>query len=282
VAKAKAEPTNADYAKLLTPLLAGTPMPALARGPKEPNSGVFPKDRNELFAAMLEKGYIEEIEVIVPGRPGKSNAKGKPGKSTPATVANHIKLTPTGKDFVLHELGGRELLSSLPRLFEKLGSHLQNRSSDTGDSLHSKVESLEHKLKEIHTALEAIRAQQKPDSVNPETALKELGELVSRVANRPLRIAVATDPATEKAIEQIVRVHHSQNPYCPFDHLFTALQKDYPLLTIGQFHDTLRKLHDEGTVRVSAWTKLIDDAPRSELMFLISNRHMYFASVSGV
>jgi hypothetical protein len=64
---------------------------------------------------------------------------------------------------------------------------------------------------------------------------------------------------------------------CDFSELYDALDRSHPTLTIGVFHDTLRALDDANRIRLSGWSRMLDDMPRPELALFVSHKVMYYA-----
>jgi hypothetical protein len=51
----------------------------------------------------------------------------------------------------------------------------------------------------------------------------------------------------------------------------------FPRLTIGAFHDALRRLADGGRLRLSGWPKILDDVPDPQLALFVSSKVTYSA-----
>jgi hypothetical protein len=65
---------------------------------------------------------------------------------------------------------------------------------------------------------------------------------------------------------------------CPLPELCRRLEVDHPLLTIGQFHDELRRLHDERQVYLHPWTGPLYELPEPRYALLVGHEIAYYAS----
>jgi len=66
---------------------------------------------------------------------------------------------------------------------------------------------------------------------------------------------------------------------CPLPHLFKATRNAKLNGTIGQFHDALRQLHDEGKIYLHPWTGPLYDIPEPPYTLLIGHEIAYYASI---
>lgn len=63
---------------------------------------------------------------------------------------------------------------------------------------------------------------------------------------------------------------------CSVDELYRLLRETDPQLTIGRFHDELRKLHEAGLVRFTPWTGPLYELPEPSLALLIGHEVLYY------
>jgi hypothetical protein len=66
---------------------------------------------------------------------------------------------------------------------------------------------------------------------------------------------------------------------CPLPELYRAARTTDPDLTVGQFHDALRRLHDEGSIYLHPWTGPLYDLPEPPLALLVGHEVAYYASL---
>jgi hypothetical protein len=90
----------------------------------------------------------------------------------------------------------------------------------------------------------------------------------------PAAPAEELDGAIVAAVDDWVRDHPVG---CPFDALWERLRPRRPGLSIGAFHDALRRLADAGRLRLSGWPKMLDDMPAPQLALFVSSKVMYYA-----
>jgi hypothetical protein len=65
---------------------------------------------------------------------------------------------------------------------------------------------------------------------------------------------------------------------CPLPDLYRRLRAVHPALTIGQFHDGLRELHDRELVYLHPWTGPLYELPEPAYALLIGHEVAYYAS----
>jgi len=68
---------------------------------------------------------------------------------------------------------------------------------------------------------------------------------------------------------------------CPLPDLHRALTSSSPGLTIGQFHDALRTLHDRRAVWLHPWTGPLYELPEPSLSLLVGHEVAYYASLQA-
>ena len=65
---------------------------------------------------------------------------------------------------------------------------------------------------------------------------------------------------------------------CPLPELFRHAQRETPGLTIGHFHDDLRRLHERGQIYLHPWTGPLYDLPEPAFALLVGHEIAYYAS----
>lgn len=66
---------------------------------------------------------------------------------------------------------------------------------------------------------------------------------------------------------------------CPLPELFRQVQAVTPTLTIGVFHDELRRLHDAGQIYLHPWTGPLYELPEPPFALLVGHEIAYYASL---
>ena len=65
---------------------------------------------------------------------------------------------------------------------------------------------------------------------------------------------------------------------CPLPELFRRVSSDVPGLTLGAFHDALRRLHDAGRLYLHPWAGPLYDLPEPPCALLVGHVVAYYAS----
>jgi hypothetical protein len=168
------------------------------------------------------------------------------------TVQEVCAITPKGLDHLLTQSTPRKVLEDLVRA----------------------VEAREQQLSDI---LGVLRQTQ--------TCLQGLRGLVATVLEHKERPAQAMLSASNAALTQEVLKYlddwrtGNASKDCPLPHLFRALTAKAPDPTIGQFHDSLRKLREEGQIYLHPWTGPLYDLPEPGLAVLTGHEVAYYASL---
>lgn len=146
----------------------------------------------------------------------------------------------------------------------------------------------------VTRAAETNSAGKRPElDINPVlAALKAAAERVQLPAMPAPATVQPTPPAIETttsghaidsktigdAIVAIVNQHAALTTVgLPFDELYKQLTKIYPDLTIGQFHDALRLIHQADRIRLGGWPRMLEEMPDPELALFIRSKVIYYA-----
>ena len=76
-----------------------------------------------------------------------------------------------------------------------------------------------------------------------------------------------------------VRQQTSTLDDCPLPELYRHLQGGCPNLTVGQYHDSLRRLSENGQVYLHPWTGPLYELPEPALALLVGHEVAYYASL---
>jgi hypothetical protein len=68
---------------------------------------------------------------------------------------------------------------------------------------------------------------------------------------------------------------------CPLPELYRQAQRAAADLTLGHFHDGLRKLHDQARIYLHPWTGPLYEIPEPAYALLIGHEIAYYASLRG-
>lgn len=68
------------------------------------------------------------------------------------------------------------------------------------------------------------------------------------------------------------------NEDCPLPELYQQARQTAPALTIGQYHDGLRQMHEQGQVYLHPWTGPLYEIPQPAYALLVGHAVAYYAS----
>lgn len=66
---------------------------------------------------------------------------------------------------------------------------------------------------------------------------------------------------------------------CPLPQLYRQICPAIPDMTIGRFHDELRRLHDFGQIYLHPWTGPLYEVPEPAYALLVGHLVAYYASL---
>jgi hypothetical protein len=168
-------------------------------------------------------------------------------------------ITDKGLSFLLSQTSPREVLEDFVRALEAR----QSQAADLADA-----------VRQMTAGLEAMRAH--VDRVLPE---------VMRVAARPLAEqfrafqAAALPPLEERLLAHLDAWQGTGSAEdCPLPELFRRLSGEQPDLTLGAFHDALRRLHDGARLWLHPWPGPLYDLPEPPFALLVGHQVAYYAS----
>jgi hypothetical protein len=83
---------------------------------------------------------------------------------------------------------------------------------------------------------------------------------------------------TADVLACLTRRHDSAAGDCPLPELFRQAQQTAPALTLGAFHDGLRRLHAQEKIYLHPWTGPLYDLPEPSVALLVGHEIAYYAS----
>ncbi len=131
-------------------------------------------------------------------------------------------------------------------------------------------------LEDIARAVESRRSQLE-ELIRATTTMRAEWLALSRL----LADALASDPRTDaewSAEVTAVLADWRAPGDCPLPELFARLRQKYDGLTIGQFHDRLRRLHESGAIYLHPWTGPLYTLPEPSFALLVGHEIAYYAS----
>ncbi len=181
------------------------------------------------------------------------------GKSTQEICA----ITEKGLAYLLSHVSPKQVLEELVRSLEARQAQVAElvaaaRQWQKGiDALHAPVEKILQQLQKPGTIFGASAGVPRP---TPSTngAQTWTAEVVAYLAQWQVSGASAD---------------------CPLPDLYRQAQKVAPAVTIGHFHDGLRRLHDQERIYLHPWTGPLYEIPEPSFALLIGHAIAYYASI---
>jgi hypothetical protein len=168
------------------------------------------------------------------------------------TDQQYCALTEKGLAFLLQQAHPRQVLEDLLRAVEARQRQLDDLLGLT---------------RKTQTDLEALKAA-------TERVLLQLSHAPSN-GSGPLNGTADWTPA---GLAYLKRWHDTAAGDCPLPELFRQLQQTCPTLTLGSFHDGLRRLHEQGQIYLHPWTGPLYDLPEPPIALLVGHEIAYYAS----
>ncbi len=170
-------------------------------------------------------------------------------------------LTDKGLAFLLSQVSPRPVLESLLQALEK-GAEEVGKLLATAEQTRCSFASLKA------TAEKALaQLLQRPTPATPS-------------APGPLSNGSNGSGAWKLAIIQHLRSWQQTNTLedCPLPELLRVARRQYPSLTIGQFHDELRRLNEGEEIYLHPWTGPLYEVPEPPCALMIGHEVSYYAS----
>ena len=139
------------------------------------------------------------------------------------------------------------------------------------------IEAVEARRRQLDDLLDLVRIQQE--------SLTELGHRVDRVLSawKPEAMDQKAQEASpkDKTVTLIMDLldrwqRGGSLGDCPLPHLYKACPQ--PATSIGQFHDAVRRLHDDSRIYLHPWTGPLYEIPEPSLALLTGHEIAYYAS----
>jgi hypothetical protein len=184
----------------------------------------------------------------------RSEAKGR-------TTQEICALTEKGLAFLLNEADPKQVLESLVR-------GLEARHAQIGELVES-ARRTQGGLEALKSTVEKVlqQLQQRPaPTLLADNLTKSNGNGVDATANAVLEILAQWQAAG--ALED-----------CPLPQLYRRVSESVPRLTIGQFHDTLRRLQERTQIYLHPWTGPLYELLEPALALMVGHEIAYYASL---
>jgi hypothetical protein len=141
--------------------------------------------------------------------------------------------------------------------------------------LEDLVRAVEARQAQLHELVDATRQSQ--------ASLEALRSVAQQVLQR---LPEGQSPAPARSDWQAAALEHLErwqsagaSEDCSLPELYRDLRQTHPTLTIGQYHDGLRQLHDQAKIYLHPWTGPLCDLPHPALALLVGHVIAYYASL---
>jgi hypothetical protein len=177
------------------------------------------------------------------------------------TAQEICALTEKGLAYLLSQVNPKQVLEDLVRALEA-------RQGQVGELVATA-----QKTQESIEALRGIVAR----------VLDQLQHSAGRAVPLPCDKATTTLNGSDTWVVSLLahlRSHCSGGALedCPLPELFRVARQTAPTLTIGHFHDALRRLHEQHQIYLHPWTGPLYEMPEPPLALLIGHEIAYYAS----
>ncbi len=169
-----------------------------------------------------------------------------PVAADPAGKADRYAATDAGRAYLLRQTSPKQVLEDLARAVE---------------ARHAQFTDWLTVARDTHAELAAVR------------------DILSRVVPQLSEPAAGAAGWTADLRQHLTDWHAGGAAGdCPLPELYRRLRSAHPALTIGQFHDGLRELHDREQVYLHPWTGPLYALPEPAFALLIGHEIAYYAS----
>jgi len=220
----------------------GLPLFAGTRRP-----GLFSASASAKQAASLckEQGLLKAL---------RTEAKGK-------THIEFCAITEKGLAHLLAEANPKGVLESLVRALDERAAQLNDvllSARDAQASLETIKATAAHVLEHLH----------KPAPVLPRSYDKTTASVNG------------ADAWLTGVLDYLANWHkgHALED-CPLPVLYRQARESAPALSIGQFHDGMRKLHERQRIYLHPWTGPLYEIPEPALTLMVGHEIIYYASI---
>jgi hypothetical protein len=206
----------------------------------------------EAAAAALRDGLLEIT---------RTETKGK-------SVIEWAKLTPRGVEFLHDHESPVRALHELRDVLCTTQANLPAWVAEMRATLTAQSDRLAEDSRRFEARLDAL-------SQRVEQALRRLE---AKGPNLPAGITAEAPWASDALSYLDHRRQTGANGHCPLPELFAALAVNYSELSIGRFHDGLRRLQRERVLRLTPFAGSPNELPQPEYAILDGATLLYYAS----
>jgi hypothetical protein len=268
-------------------------LPLQAVGGKSPQPGLFPggKPGKELAEEALRRGYVAAVDGAA-APPGKGKAKPK----------SLYRVSEAGQRFVLEADSPKAVLESLLPVLRDLAGRVPNATADGQRQSWTQAaaqvqQTLEEQFRLLRQTVQEALEQARDVVAGQFQSLGRLSQLMDLVqgaverAGRETPAPAVSPPAPSSGAPpnaswtgEVVpfireRRAHGGTDECPLHEIFNYLKQRQPGLTVGNFQDGMRQLHNAQQIRLSGWNRPLEDIPEPNLALFVAHKVMYYARI---
>jgi hypothetical protein len=142
------------------------------------------------------------------------------------------------------------------------------------------LRALEGRKNQLDQVLDSVRKMQSSLEGLKTTAEAVLHQIQAPGASGPAPSSNGCDPIPHE-IETYLRHWHDSGATgdCALPELYRRVQQSAPQLTIGQFHDGLRRLKEQQRIYLHPWTGPLHELPEPGIALLAGHEIAYYASL---
>jgi hypothetical protein len=234
---------------------------ALSRAAAEPAGAWLYGNKTQpgLFAATtlarqaaqrcLDEGYLRVVGTETRGK----------------ATRERCAVTDKGLAYLLAQVNPRQVLEDFIR---------------TLDARHGQVKQLVESARQMQAGVEALKG-------NAEAVLQQVQHRPPLAAPSANGHRPAAKPPAEEPVAAVTTALRSRlaswaaaaSEDCPLPELYRQVRQALPALTIGQFHDALRRLHEQGHIYLHPWTGPLHELPEPPYALLGGHEIAYYASL---
>jgi hypothetical protein len=230
-------------------------------GSKTQGPGLFPGTALGKQAAQrcCEEGYLQTV----------------PGAGPSGRTANQVcTLTDKGRAFLLSQLSPRQVLEDFVRVLEAREGQMAQLLVQV-KQLQSGLETLRNSIAPV---LDQVRQAETHRNLNG--LCREFRQEEPPPAPREEVQKTPSDPGPliTQALQSWAKDGSSED--YPLPELFRQVRAAMgPGLSLGSFHDALRRLQDAGTIYLHPWTGPLYEMPEPPCSLLVGHEIAYYASI---
>jgi hypothetical protein len=174
------------------------------------------------------------------------------------TATEICAITEKGLTFLVAQVSPKQVLEDFVR---------------TLDARREQIAELVDAAGRMQCTLEALRA-------NAENVLQHAATSASA---GPEHSTNGCEQWSSAIVNYLARWHDSAaSEDCSLPELYRYAREAEPNLTVGQFHDRLRKLHQQQRIYLHPWTGPLYDLPEPAVALLVGHEIAYYASIRTV